>query len=256
MENKVVLVLVDGMRSEALLNCGHPYVPELIARSAHALDARTVMPSVTLPCHMSLFHSVDPDRHGILTNDYVPQVRPIVGLFDQLDTFGKKNGFFYTWEQLRDLCRPGHLHTALFINQGQQTDTDRKITDAAMKFIAAEDPDFTFIYLGETDEVGHAHGWMGPEYMGAVHNAIDCIRQLHAALPENYTLIVTADHGGHGRSHGLDIPEDMIIPILFCGPAFAPDTALENVSIKDIPTTIAKLLNIPRVKEWEGQQCC
>ena len=174
MENKVVLVLVDGMRSEALLNCGHPYVPELIARSAHALDARTVMPSVTLPCHMSLFHSVDPDRHGILTNDYVPQVRPIVGLFDQLDTFGKKNGFFYTWEQLRDLCRPGHLHTALFINQGQQTDTDRKITDAAMKFIAAEDPDFTFIYLGETDEVGHAHGWMGPEYMGAVHNAVDC----------------------------------------------------------------------------------
>ena len=121
-----------------------------------------------------------------------------------------------------------------------------------MKFIAAEDPDFTFIYLGETDEVGHAHGWMGPEYMGAVHNAIDCIRQLHAALPENYTLIVTADHGGHGRSHGLDIPEDMIIPILFCGPAFAPDTALENVSIKDIPTTIAQLLNIPRVKEWEG----
>ena len=69
MENKVVLVLVDGMRSEALLNCGHPYVPELIAQSAHALDARTVMPSVTLPCHMSLFHSVDPDRHGILSND-------------------------------------------------------------------------------------------------------------------------------------------------------------------------------------------
>ena len=41
------------------------------------------MPSVTLPCHMSLFHSVDPDRHGITTNGYVPQVRPIKGMFDQ-----------------------------------------------------------------------------------------------------------------------------------------------------------------------------
>lgn len=43
---------------------------------SYSLRARTVMPSVTLPCHMSLFHSVDPGRHGILTNTYVPQARP------------------------------------------------------------------------------------------------------------------------------------------------------------------------------------
>ena len=65
---KVVLVLVDGMRPDAMLACGHPFAQKLVSMSSHALDAQTVMPSVTLPCHMSLFHSVDPDRHGILTN--------------------------------------------------------------------------------------------------------------------------------------------------------------------------------------------
>ena len=116
MSEKVVLVLVDGLRPDGLLKCGNPFVQTLISKSSHALDAATVFPSVTLPCHMSLFHSVDPDRHGILSNTYVPQVRPIVGLFDQLDTFGKVNGFFYNWEQLRDLARPGHLHTSLYMN--------------------------------------------------------------------------------------------------------------------------------------------
>lgn len=256
MANKVVLVLVDGMRPDGMLNCGHPFVQRWLELSAHALDARTVMPSVTLPCHMSLFHSVDPDRHGILSNTYVPQVRPIVGLFDQLNQFGKKCGFFYTWEELRDLSRPGHVHTSLFLNLHEQEDTDRKVTDAAIRFIQDEDPDFTFIYLGETDEKGHARGWMGEDYLQTVYGAFDCIQRIYEALPEGYTLITTADHGGHDRSHGHDIPEDMTIPICFCGPTFGKNVALEGVSIKDIAPTVASLLEVPLVKEWEGQQCC
>ncbi len=112
-QEKVILILVDGMRPDGLLACGHPYTETLIAESASCLTAQTVLPSVTLPCHMSLFHSVEPDRHGILSNTYVPQVRPVEGLVDRLDSAGKKCAFFYTWEELRDLSRPDHLHTGL-----------------------------------------------------------------------------------------------------------------------------------------------
>ena len=75
--NKVVLILLDGMRPDAL--DGIPLVEELRKTASYTLDAETVFPSVTLPCHMSLFHSVDPSRHGILSNTYTPQVRPIDG---------------------------------------------------------------------------------------------------------------------------------------------------------------------------------
>ncbi len=84
MANTIVLALVDGMRPDGLLSCGHPFVEKLISLSASSMEARTCYPSVTLPCHMSLFHSVDPERHGILTNTYVPQVRLFDCLFEQL----------------------------------------------------------------------------------------------------------------------------------------------------------------------------
>ncbi len=251
---KVVLVLVDGMRPDGMMQCGHKYPEKLCEKSMYTLKAQTVFPSVTLPCHMSLFHSVDPQRHGILSNTYVPQVRPIDGLFDRLGAFGKKCGFFYTWEELRDLSRPDCLHTSVCINQHKQPDTDIKITDAAIDYISRELPDFTFIYLGETDEVGgHACGWMSEQYMKSVYKAWDCIQRIDKSLPKGYTLIVTADHGGHDRIHGTDLPEDMTIPLCICTSEGKKGEIEDKVSIKDIAFTIASLLEVPPVTEWEGK---
>ena len=254
MAEKVLLVLVDGMRPDGFLQCGHPFVEPLLARSAYSLTAQTVLPSVTLPCHMSLFHSVDPDRHGITTNTYVPQVRPIEGLFDRLDNAGKKCAFYYTWEELRDLSRPDHLHQAMLINQHKQEETDQKITDAAIAYINAETPDFLFLYLGQTDELGgHDHGWMSPEYLRCVNIAVGCTEKLINSIPADYTVILTADHGGHGRGHGSDDPQDMTIPIVITGPRFEKGKEYQGGSIKDIAPTVAKLLEVTPAREWEGK---
>lgn len=254
MAEKVILILVDGMRPDGMMQCGNPFAQKMVENSTYSLKARTVMPSVTLPCHMSLFHSVDPQRHGILTNGYVPQVRPIKGMFDRFDDYDKKCAFFYTWEELRDLGRPDHLDVGLCINQHKQSDTDIKITDAAIKYINESNPDFLFLYLGETDEVGgHDCGWMSEQYMKSVSKALSCVEKLQNSISEDYTIILLADHGGHDRSHGSDMPEDMTIPILFCGKPFEKGKELEgDVSIKDVAVTIAKLLQVPPAKEWEG----
>ena len=75
---RVLLILVDGMRPDSLTDIQK--AQGIIKKSLYTMEAQTVMPSVTLPCHMSLFHSVDPSRHGTTTNTYAPQVRPINGL--------------------------------------------------------------------------------------------------------------------------------------------------------------------------------
>ena len=252
MSEKVVLILVDGMRPDAMMQCGHSFPKRLMEKSTYILNAETVMPSVTLPCHMSLFHSVDPDRHGVMTNTYTPQVRPIDGMFDQFHKYKKKCAFFYSWEQLRDICRPGHLHTAVYFNLGKQTEADRKLTDFAIPYIRSELPDFTFLYLGETDGSGHANAWMSDGYMETLRTAWDCIERVYENLPEDYTLIVTADHGGHARTHGSDLPEDMLIPLFLYGKRFEENAEMETASIKDIATTVAALLDVPAADEWEG----
>ena len=104
---KTLLILVDGMRPDALANC--KIAQEVMADSVYTLDAKTVMPSVTLPCHMSLFYSVEPGRHGTTTNVYTPQVRPISGLCDVFAKARKSVSFFYGWGELRDLCLPSSL---------------------------------------------------------------------------------------------------------------------------------------------------
>lgn len=255
MEDKILLILADGMRPDSLRACGHPFVGEFLAAGACALDAVAVMPSVTLPCHMSLFHSVDPGRHGVLTNLYTPQVRPIPGLCEQLRLHGKTSGFFYNWEELRDLSRPDSLAVSVFVSGRVHTyeTANRKVTDAAITAIREDALDFAFLYLGLTDAVGHSKGWMGPEYLEAVRQSWDCIEKAVRALSDEYTVIITADHGGHDRTHGFDCEEDMRIPILCRGRTFAPGGTLADASIKDIAPTVTALLGVPAAQEWEGR---
>lgn len=254
---KAVLVLVDGLRPDALLAAEHPFLRELMKKSSHCLSARTVMPSVTLPCHASLFLSVDPERHGILSNDWHAQVRPIESLIELVHRFEGRTAMVYNWEQLRDLARPGALDFSylrrLPANQEDSLACDRELTDVCIENLRRERPDFTFLYLGCTDESGHRSGWMSAPYLEAVSNASACIQRVYEALDADTSLIVTADHGGQERSHGYDTPECMTIPILMHGAAFAPDRALKALSIKDIAPTVAALLGLPAPRDWEGK---
>ena len=45
----------------------------------------------------------------------------------------------------------------------------------------------------------------------------------------------------------------MAIPLIIKGKDFKAGEKLENVSIKDIAPTVAKLLDIAPDKEWEGE---
>ena len=241
------------MRPDALEHI--PQAQSMIKKSTYTMRARTVMPSVTLPCHLSLFHSVDPARHGITTNTYVPQVRPVKGLCELLSENGKTCAFFYNWEQLRDLSRPASLAFSYFCS-GESLGYDRAnkmVTDAAIDCLNGNDVDLAFLYLGHTDAVGHQYGWMSDAYNNAVESSWLEIERIVRVLPDDYTVIVTADHGGHDRTHGTDQPEDMTIPLLMMGEAFKAGKEIETADIKDIAPTVAQLFGILPDKNWDGK---
>lgn len=250
---KVLMILVDGMRPDSITDI--ELAQKVIAASASTMSATTVMPSVTLPCHMSLFHSVDPSRHGTTTNTYAPQVRPVTGLCEVLARNNKTCAFFYDWEELRDLTRPGSLSHAFFTS-GAHPDfaqADSRVTDAAINYLTQQQPDFAFLYLGNPDETGHRFGWMSEQYLDAVRGAWNEIDRVLHSLPQDYTVIFLADHGGHDRIHGTPCAEDMTIPLMIRGRDFPAGSSLENASILDIAPTITKLLNVEPDREWEGK---
>ena len=67
MENKVILISIDGMRPDGLKACGNPFLKELEERCYYTYEGHSMFPSVTFPCHFSMAHSVTPQRHGILS---------------------------------------------------------------------------------------------------------------------------------------------------------------------------------------------
>ncbi len=249
----VILILIDGMRADAFMTCSNDYAQKLLKESAYTLEAKTVLPSVTLPCHMSLFLSVPPERHGVLTNTYVPQVRPVDGLCERLNFAGKKCAFFYNWEQLRDLSRPGMMSVSFMCSETKEAETDRTVTDCAIACIEKYKPDFTFLYLGETDDAGHRFGWMSEEYLCRLSAALDCVKEVVEKFGNGYTVILCADHGGHDRTHGSDMKEDVTIPVIMRGDMFAKGQELNEVSILDIAPTIADLMGATPASEWEGK---
>lgn len=253
-QKKVILILIDGMRPDGLLTCKNPYVDELIGKSYYTLNSRTVMPSQTLTCHMSLFHSVTAERHGIITNDYMPMVRPLNGLFEQLHNAGKTNAFYYGWGPLRDIARPRTVDFSEHIQSCTEESSDTSLTDSALTRIKKSKPDFVFLYMGETDDKGgHQNGWMSDEYLRRISIAIDNARRIINEFSDEYAIIITADHGGHDRTHGTAMDEDMLIPNLYIGKDFEAGKQFQGGSILDIAPTIAKIIGIDPAPEWEGK---
>ena len=254
-DNKVILISIDGMRPDGVVNCGNPFVQEMMKKGAYTLDAQTVIPSVTLPCHTSMFHSVTPERHGITTNEYMPQVRPIQGLFERIHRSGGNCAMFYGWEPLRDVARPGSLTWAHYFNAYADEHTDGILTDRALECIEKYHPDFVFLYMVETDEKGgHDSGWMTETYLDYISHAIGNVQRVVEAAGDEYTVIVTADHGGHNRMHGTTMPEDMTIPMFFMGDMFNAGEELHGISILDLAPTIADIMGVKRAREWEGKE--
>ena len=253
MNKKVILISIDGLRPDAVETCGHPFVNTLRENGCYSPDASSVVPPVTLPAHTSIFYSVPPIRHGIITNDYMPPVRPIRGLAEQLERADKTCAAFYGWEPMRHVWTSGNMKYSLFVNEYEEDNSDLLLTQEALSLIERKEPDFVYLYLVETDDKGgHDHGWMTSEYMHRVNNAFSCVQQVYEAVHDRYTIVITADHGGHNRGHGENIPEDMTIPMFFVGKEFPKGVQLHELTLLDLAPTIADLMGIPKVREWEG----
>ncbi|MBC8074809.1 MAG: alkaline phosphatase family protein [Chloroflexales bacterium] len=249
----IVLVMIDGTRPDALDQARCPNIQALRERGSATMQARSVMPSITLPCHTSIFHSVPPSRHGITANLYLPMARPLPGLVEVARGAGLRSAFVHNWEPLRDLNRPETLAYSYYREPPLTPDYDQAVADEAARLLAHERFDFVFVYFGSVDGAGHLYGWMSPEQIAQIERVDAHIGQLLAALPADATIIVHADHGGHERTHGTEMPEDMTIPWIAAGPTIRRGhTIAAPVSLLDTAPTIARLLGLRQPTDWEG----
>ncbi len=258
---RAILILLDGLRPEPIVQGRMPTITSLANRGAYSYSARSVMPSITLPCIASIFLSVPPQRHQTLTNDWHHNANPLPGLFEMAHSAGLLTASFHGWDALRDLSRPNVLDFCFYHRSGDPvaSQTEKEVCQFAGDWIAKHLPGFSFLYIEMPDMLGHKYGFLSREYIDGCarldQSLADFLNRLQVAGVLNDTfLALTADHGGHDHTHGSDMPEDMTVPLILSGPGIKQGYAMQNaVSILDVAPTITHLLNLPTPPEWEGR---
>jgi 2,3-bisphosphoglycerate-independent phosphoglycerate mutase len=123
----------------------------------------------------------------------------------------------------------------------------QEITDAVVKEIENDSPDFICLNYANADMVGHTGVWEA--VIKAVETVDDCVRQLvEAALKKDYCIFLTADHGNADyeiNEDGSPNTAHTLNPV----PFFIIDNywkgAVKNGKLGDIAPTILRMMNLP-----------
>ena len=256
-----ILVLMDALRPEPIAEGRMPTLTRLAAEGASTLAARSQMPSITLPCITSIFLSVPPPEHGTLTNTFSRPNPPLPGLFEMARAGGLMTASFHGWDELRDLSQPGVLDFAFYHRSADPVsgNTEVEVCTFAGDWIAANRPGFSFLYIELPDQLGHRFGYLSTEYLEGcerVDRAVEIlVRGLErAGILDETLLVLTADHGGHERSHGSDSREDMTVPLILRGPGIKNNYIIDGPTrILDIAPTITHVQGLPTPPGWQGR---
>jgi predicted AlkP superfamily pyrophosphatase or phosphodiesterase len=258
----VVLVVLDGLRPDAIRRFELVTVARLAERGASTLHARTVRPSVTACAMTSLLTGAAPDYHGVQSDQFrLPRPKGMLHPLPRvLASHSYPTSAFMA--QVGPLMRPFANQAASVLGVGEARfsgDDAHAIVDAARRQILSQRRGLMVMHWPDADRAGHAHGWMSEEYGRAARSmdrALGTVVDLMDLDDPSQLLVVLADHGGggaHPKDHDSDHPLDNVIPVIFAGGSVVRAPLPEPCSLLDVPATILWSLGVPRPASYGGR---
>ncbi len=247
------IIVVDGLRPDALQRAHTPQIDRLWQSGLYSWKAQTVIPSLTLPAIASLLTGLRPQRHQILWNYWDEQrsSMAVPTVFDLAQAAQLSTAAFVSKRKLRHLFR---AETPFFYILGESAE----IIKTAINYTIEHRPRLVFLHFAEVDDAGHRHGWMTLRQLQAVERVDQAIGSLLQTLTEldilkDSVIILTSDHGGHGRIHGTDDPRDMTIPWILWRRGIEGSQEIERtVYIYDTAATVLAALGLTIPEGLEG----
>lgn len=261
----VVIIGIDGLSVAGLAEADTPHL-DALAREGASGRARVVLPSSSAPNWASMLAGAGPEAHGVTSNDWRVNRR------DLEPVVAGEQGFFPTVLSVIRAQRPA-AGLAMFYHWGGITHlfekevatisrfypTDAGVAQAIAQYLPAEKPLFLFAQLDEVDAAGHAAGHMTPAYLRAVHHADSLVGVVTRALRETglereTLLVIISDHGGTGRDHGGNSPEEVTVPCILHGAGVKRGYAIPvPLYVYDLAPTVTFALGLRDSPAWRGK---
>ena len=260
--SNVIVVSVDGLRPDAIGAYNAPTLQRLMREGSYTLAASTINPSKTLPSHTSMLTGQPPEMHGVLWNNVTTADADSIELpniFSVARAHGYSTAAFFSKAKFQPLQLRGTLDYSQAPGGWFGRWSSQRTMADVEEYLASARPQVLFVHMTDPDAAGHRSGWMSPTYGQAVLAADASIDRLVTLANSvygsgNFSLIVTADHGGHGTNHGSDDVRDVTIPWIAWGQGVQPGR-LEQATIRTMDTaaTVLWLLGVPEPNDWAGE---
>jgi arylsulfatase A-like enzyme len=252
----VLLIILDGVRPDALQQASTPNIDELAAAGAHTWNAWTTSPPVTIAAMPSIFSGAPPEVHRVQRWSDRMQAESIV---EVLERAGLQCAVVGQSAVLGGQAATFHSDFE------DRADYLEHFTQQALQCLEEHKPFFIAVYNPVPDKTAHQFGHQSLEYRRAIEQADVYIGKLMDALKRlgvfHHTLIViTTDHGMTGRSHSLGQATDMRIFSIWHGPGIKagyemlvdPATSVAHHTW-DIAPTITALLSLDPPRDSLGK---
>ncbi len=271
----VFVISLDGAKPAVIKESEMPVLNKLAAEGASTWQASTIVPPKTLPSHTSMLTGVGPDKHQILWNDFSPirglvKVPTIFSLLRAKEPaavtamFVGKVKFRHLWlKDSLDVFDYGGPQTSAPVAGTPELEKTKVpslgVAAQAVPWIKEHKPRLAFIHLTDADTAGHASGWGSPEQKEALKVTDQALGQVikaitEAGIADTSVVIVSADHGGHDKVHGENIPDDMLIPWVTWGKGVKKNFSItQPVTTYDTAATALWLLGVPLPAEFDGK---
>ena len=260
--SRVMIVSFDGLRPDVALRADMPGLRSLMARGSFTFWAHTTDVAITLPSHTSMLTGVVPNTHGIHYNKDDAAEKPPFPLVPTIFQLARKQGY-------TTACCAGKSKFHIFDEDDAlnwkfiKEASDDEVGAAAALIIKEHQPQVLFVHFPDCDRTGHKLGWGTPEQVATVSNADKDLGKLLKALDEQHLtdktlIIISADHGGNGRTHGGLDPRSQHIPWIAAGPGVKQNYDLtRNIKLViytyDTFATACDVLGIPTPANSDGK---
>jgi predicted AlkP superfamily pyrophosphatase or phosphodiesterase len=268
-----VIISLDGCTPELFQDEYATNLRWLSDNGSYSWQAQTVNPSITLVAHASMLTGLLPAKHHIDWNDYKPDKGAIEvpTVFDLAQKAGLQTAFIASKRKFWHLDKPGVANASAYPrSQREETGIDPKnpaadpspefdTVKAVRRCFGLAEPNLCFIHFAQPDATGHKFGWESDEARYAIRQVDQQIGTLLAmwrksGFLDHTVIIVTADHGGHEKTHGTDKPQDMTIPWVAWGRNIKKNHEIQSpIRITDTAATAEFILKLAIPKNSDGE---
>lgn len=258
----VLIIGIDGVRSDALQAAGTPNLDALIAAGAVSYDAFAggVLGTVSQaqsssgPGWTSILTGVWADKHGVKDNSFKGRNFENYPHFYQRIREANPTATLASivqWEPIDSL-----------IVAPASTDyraTGQAVADKAVAYLAANDPVVLFLHFDDVDHAGHHSGFSttNTEYLAAISQADQDVGKVLAAIherpkhaDEEWLVLVTTDHGGIQKGHGGQSAVERTVFMIASGGGVTHRVISPGPGLTAIAPTVLTYLGIPINPAW------